>query len=137
MTTRDGASPASAGPWMQAVLSELDGLPTAVRTFTEEWGGRELLARAGGAARVRPPSGAVPALVGSSAASIALTLGGALSGRPIAPLGTRLAVAELVPLIKAIAAPVLVADRPNAALAGEVAMASGAALAVFDEFAPF
>src|SRR6202022_1270361 len=128
MTTSDTNTPLSPGPWMRAVLSELDGPMTAVRTFDGDWSGRELLHRAGGAARfpaaVGLPGCAIPALIGSSATSMALTLGGAFSDHPIAPLGTRLAVAELAPLVKALGAPMLVADRPNAEHAAQTAVAA-------------
>ena len=114
---------------MRAVLSELHGAPTAVRTFDGDWSGQELLRRAAGAVRfldaAGPPGHAVPALLASSAASMALTIGGAFSDRPIAPLGTRLAVAELVPLVKALDAPVLVTDPPNSKLAERIASVAG------------
>jgi acyl-CoA synthetase (AMP-forming)/AMP-acid ligase II len=125
---------------MEAVLRELDGDRVAVRTFRGDWSGRELLDRSAGAARFierfAPLGTAVPALVGSTSASLALTVGGALSGRPIAPLGTRLAQPELVSLVKAIGASVLLADRANAELAGTTAAAAGAGVAVFDDFPP-
>jgi acyl-CoA synthetase (AMP-forming)/AMP-acid ligase II len=63
---------------------------------------------------------------------MALTLGGAFSDRPIAPLGTRLAVAELAPLVKALGAPVLVADPPNAELGARTAAAAGVEVAVVE-----
>src|SRR5580698_1194624 len=79
----------SPGPWMSAVVSELAQVPTAVRTFDEDWSGPELLARAGGAARflerLAPQETFVPALLSNSPSSIALTLGGALINRPLAP----------------------------------------------------
>jgi acyl-CoA synthetase (AMP-forming)/AMP-acid ligase II len=122
---------------MQAVLSALDSPSTAVRTFTEDWSGRELLDRAGTAARFlsdkEPLGHPIPALLGSDAAACALTLGGAVSGHPIAPLGTRLAVAELAPLVKAMGTSILVADRPNETLGAQTAEQAGVSLVVFDE----
>ena len=101
--TESDPIPTSPGPWMTAVLSELDHVRTAVRTFDEDWSGPELLGRAGGAARfltrLVAPETVVPALLANSAASIALTLGGALVNRPLAPMGTRLSVSELAPLL--------------------------------------
>lgn len=114
---------------MTAVLAELATLPVAVRWFDGDWSGVELLRRAGGAAEtlraVVPAGSPVPALLSSSPSSIAMTLGAAFSGRPLAPLGSRLAVAELVPLITALGSPVLVADEANADLATRAAAAAG------------
>jgi len=125
---------------MQSVLSELDEQRTAVRTFTEDWSGRELIDRAAGAARflseATQPGLPVPALVGSTAGSYALALGGALSAHPIAPLGVRLAVPELAEMVKGLEAGVLVADRPTEAIAAEAAELAGVRLVVFDDFAP-
>jgi acyl-CoA synthetase (AMP-forming)/AMP-acid ligase II len=138
MTTSQDQSSTTAGPWMRAVLSELDGMGTAVRTFSEDWSGRELLDRSGSAAaflaRTEPSGRPVPALVASSANSYALALGGALSGHPIAPLGTRLAAPELAALVKGLDTSVLVADRANEVLATQTAEAAGVTLAVFDDF---
>jgi acyl-CoA synthetase (AMP-forming)/AMP-acid ligase II len=66
--------------------------------------------------------------------AMALTLGGAFADRPIAPLGTRLAVPELAQLVKALDAPVLVVDPPNASLAARTAAVAGIEVAVVDEF---
>jgi acyl-CoA synthetase (AMP-forming)/AMP-acid ligase II len=129
-----GTSP---GPWMTAVLSEMEQVPTAVRTFDEDWSGPELLARAGGAARflerLVPPETIVPALLANSPSSIALTLGGALGNRPLAPLGTRLAVSELAPLVVGIGTPVIVADQPNLELASRVAATAGIQVSLVPE----
>jgi acyl-CoA synthetase (AMP-forming)/AMP-acid ligase II len=139
VTTSPERSPEAAGPWMQAALAELDGMRTAVRTFTQEWSGRELLDRAGAAARflarVDESGRPIPALVGSSPGSYALALGGAMSGHPIAPLGVRLAVPELVVLLKGLGASMLIADRPNEAPAAEAAQLAGVTSVVFDDFA--
>jgi len=128
----------SGGPWMRAVLASLEDLPTAVRTFDGDWSGAELLERMAGAAgflRAAGPEGRpVPALVGSSADSIALALGGAFSNRPLAPLGTRLTVAELAPLVSGLGATALVADPANADLARRTAAAAGVQVLVADHF---
>jgi acyl-CoA synthetase (AMP-forming)/AMP-acid ligase II len=122
---------------MRAVLSQLDESMTAVRTFTGDWSGRELLRRSGGAVPFLDAAGprgqAVPALLSSSPMSMALALGGAFSDHPIAPLGARLAVAELVPLLDALGAGVLVADPPNLELARRTAAAAGMDVAVVDD----
>jgi acyl-CoA synthetase (AMP-forming)/AMP-acid ligase II len=128
------------GPWQEATLAALEHLPMAVRTFDDEWSGSELLARAASGARVLAaagsPPGPVPVLVGSTANGVALTLGGALSGRPTAPLGVRLAVAELAPLVQRLGAPALVTDAENAALGADVAEAAGVRHVVFHELPP-
>jgi acyl-CoA synthetase (AMP-forming)/AMP-acid ligase II len=125
---------------MQRALSELERMPTAVRTFTEDWSGPELLARAAGAAtfleRCGAPGNPIPALIGSNSLAYALTLGGAFSDHPIAPLGTRLAVAELAPLVKGLGVPILVAERGHADLAMQTASAAGTSVAVYDDFVP-
>jgi len=72
-------------------------------------------------------------LLAASPEAYALTLGGAFSSRPIAPLGTRLAVAELVPLVAALGAPVLLSDRANAELAHLIATAAGVGMRVVHE----
>ena len=120
--TKSDTTAMSPGPWMSAVIAEMAEVPTAVRTFDEDWSGPELLARAGGAARylerLAPPETIVPALLANSPSSIALTLGGALVNRPLAPLGTRLAVSELATLLAGIGTQVVIADQPNLELAG-------------------
>jgi len=117
------------GPWMQAVLSELEHLPTAIRSFDEEWSGTELLDRAAGASRWLAdrvaPGTIVPALLGTSSLSIALSLGGALCNRPIAPLGTRLAAAELALLAPGFGSDLLLCDAANLVLAEEVTGSTG------------
>lgn len=129
----------SRGPWMASVLEELSKDRTAVRSFAGDWSGPELLRRAAGAAEVlRSVSNAgvaVPALLSSSPTSIALTLGAAFSGRPLAPLGTRLTPSELVPLVRGLGTAVLVADEANERVATDVAAAAGARLVVVDRVA--
>jgi len=128
-----------AGPWQEAALGALEQMPTAVRTFEVEWSGPELLARAASGARVLAEAGGagpVPVLVGSTANGVALTLGGALTGRPTAPLGIRLAVPELAQLVQRLGAPALVTDTENAALGADVAEAAGVRHVAFDELPP-
>src|SRR5438270_3813319 len=120
---------AHSGLWMDAVLSEMEQAATAVRAFEGDWSGPELIERAGGAARhlcrIVEPGTIVPALLGASPLSIALTLGGALSDRPIAPLGTRLSAWELQQLVAGVGTGVLLSDGPNLALARLVAEGVG------------
>ena len=101
------------------------------------WSGAELLARAGGAAAWLAsvgfaPGAAVPALIDESPTAVALVAGGALSGRPIAPLGTRLRPAELAAATSALGATGVVTTPDLAGLAAEVAALAGVALHVLD-----
>lgn len=124
---------------MHAVLSAMDRASVAVRSADVDWSGRQLLAHAAGAGRIlsglAPPGTVLPALLSASPLSMALTLGGAFTDRPLAPLGTRLAVAELAPLVIALDAPVLFSDAPNADLAREVGEASATPIVVVDDVA--
>lgn len=122
---------------MHAVLSEMQHAATAVRTSEGDWSGPELIERAAGAGRylsrlVRPGT-IVPGLFGTSPLSIALTLGGALTDRPIAPLGTRLSARELEPLVVGLGAPFLLSDGANHELAREVGAAAGVAVQLVPE----
>ena len=137
----------SPGPWMRAVLSEMDQVPTAVRTFAGDWSGAELAPRAAGAAALGPARRPWDAGSGPSGDELLVdrgsALGGALADRPLAPLGVRLAVAELVPLVRALGTKVLVTDAPNFELASHTAVAAGvkavlagAPSAVEPDFAP-
>jgi len=66
------------------------------------------------------PGVPVPLLIGSGPAAYALLLAGALTGRPLAPLGDRLTVAELAACLTSLGAGVLVADSEHADLAHQV-----------------
>jgi acyl-CoA synthetase (AMP-forming)/AMP-acid ligase II len=92
------------------------------------WSGRELLARAAGAAdhldavtgRVgeRRP---VPALVASSPSAFAYVVGGAGSGHPLAPIGPRLTAREIGGCVDGLDARVLLTDPEFEPVAREVA----------------
>ena len=71
----------------------------------------------------------VPALVTTSAASIALAGAGALTGRPLAPLGTGLTAVELARVLAGMDASVLVAEPPYLELASRVGRDLGLAVA--------
>jgi len=58
----------------------------------------------------------VPVLLGPSPAAYSLLLAGVLTGRPLAPLGDRLTVAELAACLKPLGADALLADPEHAAL---------------------
>lgn len=95
----------------------------AVVTGARTWSGRELLARAAGAARVLsglPPGVPVPALLHASPEAVALVLAGAATGRPMAPLGPRLTERELAGCVERLPSPVLLAQPEFAGLAGKL-----------------
>jgi acyl-CoA synthetase (AMP-forming)/AMP-acid ligase II len=100
----------------------------AVLAADVTWSGGELLERAAGAAaRLRSlcEPGAVPALVASSPAALAYLIGGADCGRPLAPLGPRLTVRELVPCVERLPSAVILADAGFESAANEVAEVTG------------
>src|SRR6478736_1798836 len=102
----------------------------AVRFGDLTWTGRELLDRAAGAADWLDtlglePGAPVPALVATSADALALVIGGAGSGHPLAPLGVRMTAHEIAAVVKGMPAQVLLAQPEFAALAAQVAELSG------------
>lgn len=101
------------------------------------WDGAELMARCGGAASWLaelgfPPGRPVPALLDWSPTSVALVIGGAIAGYPIAPLGARLTLGELASAVEALSAPAIVATDQLATLAREVAAVAGIPARVID-----
>ena len=143
--TETGSSDAAdlgAPTWTELVLGHLTGSSRpAIVDRGLEWTGDELLARAGGASawldELSVPRGAaVPTLVDESAAAVALVVGGACSGRPIAPLGTRLPPHELVEAVRALGSRVLVADPELRSVAEAIAAASGTSVHVLDPESP-
>jgi acyl-CoA synthetase (AMP-forming)/AMP-acid ligase II len=103
------------------------------------WSGDDLLAYAAGAADwldgVGAPTGQpVPALVSSTPSAFALVVGAATSMRPLAPLGPRLAVRELVACMESVGTGLLVAEPSFADVATEVAAVTGGRVAVLPEF---
>src|SRR5215475_11318000 len=63
----------------------------------------------------------VAVLLGSSPLAYALLLAGALTGRPLAPLGDRLTTSELTACLSPLGAGALAADEEHAALGRELA----------------
>lgn len=99
--------------------------------------GRDLLASAAGAAAMFDEYGfaagdAVPALMDETRESIAMLVGGALSRRPLAPLGTKLPADDLAYAVRNLGARRLFASPERAELGAQVAAASGADLVVVD-----
>jgi acyl-CoA synthetase (AMP-forming)/AMP-acid ligase II len=107
----------------------------ATRFDGGSWTGRELLDRAAGAAQWLdslglPPGTEVPALVATSAEAMALVIGGAGSGRPLAPLGVRMTAREIAAVLEPMRSPVVIAQLEFAALGRDLAKLTGRRLAV-------
>lgn len=128
--------------WLEAIVSahEDNGGP-AFRTSSERVSGAELIGKAVCAGEflteLEPalPDASVPALLTTNADALALLLGGAAAGRPIAPLGPLLATAELVSMVQRMKATVLLTEQRFASTASAVAAATGARVRVVPEFA--
>lgn len=127
-------------PTWSALLAARRGTDAAA-VITDEgaWTGDDLLARGAAAAdwldRLEAPTGRpVAALVTTTAAALALTVGCVGSGRPLAPLGPRLTERELAACLEPLGATVLVAESAFADLGR--ALAADAAMR-FDVIEPF
>lgn len=109
----------------------------AVIADTGSWTGRELIQRAAGAADFLDVAGAplgrsVVALLSSTPSAFALSIGAAATDRALAPLGPKLTVSELVPIVANIDAEVIVTEPAHEALAREVAEQTGRRVAVLE-----
>jgi len=97
----------------------------AVITADGTWSGTELIERSGGAAlhlqSLARHAGAIPALLTSTPTAFSYVIGGAMCGRPIAPLGPRLTERELAPCIAGLAAEVLLTEPEFEELARSLA----------------
>lgn len=107
----------------------------AVIADGETWSGRELIARAAGAADFldaagAPPGRSVVALLSSTPTAFALSIGAAATDRALAPLGPRLTVSELAPIVAALDAEVIVTEPGHESLAGEVGARTSRRVAV-------
>ncbi|MEU6752861.1 class I adenylate-forming enzyme family protein [Spirillospora sp. NPDC046719] len=116
--------------WSAMVAGAYDHGRAAVLYDETVWSGRELMDRAAGAAwwldSLDLPAGApVPALIASSPEALALVVGGAGSGHPIAPLGVRMTAAEVAAVVRPMASPVVVAQEAYASLGHDVAERTG------------
>jgi acyl-CoA synthetase (AMP-forming)/AMP-acid ligase II len=86
--------------------------------------------------RLGGPAGApVAALLSTSPAAIALTLAGAATGRPLAPLGPRLTERELTPCVRGIGSEFLVVEPEYSAIGERVAAAADARFVPLPELA--
>lgn len=127
--------------WTALVRTATDHDRPAARFGALTWSGRQLADRAAGAADWLDslgldPCAPVPALVSVSADALALTIGGAGSAHPLAPLGVRMTAREAAAAVAALCAPVLVAAPEHAALGTDVARLTGCRLAVLPGFLP-
>jgi acyl-CoA synthetase (AMP-forming)/AMP-acid ligase II len=129
--------------WTQAALSALlaagddvvgvrptDGQPVQI-------GGHDLLSMVLSAVDLLDRSGcapgtAVPALVTTGAPAEALLLAGAATGRPLAPLGPRLAPRELAGCVRALGSSVLLAESTSEGVGRQVAEMAGVDLVLVD-----
>jgi len=112
-------------PWVTTALAaHADSDRLAAYDAAVSFTGRDLVRRAAGAAALLADlgvDGVVPALLTTNARSLALLLGGARTGRPLAPLGPRLTARELAGPVAATGAPVLLTEPAFAEHAAEVA----------------
>jgi acyl-CoA synthetase (AMP-forming)/AMP-acid ligase II len=128
----------TAATWNQLVRECWCGVEEpALVTADFEWSGQELLERAGGAAkwvadRGFPVGAAVPALLDETADAVLLVVGAALSGRALAPLGTRLQPAELAVAVNDLSTVGIVTTPDLADRAAAVASLAGLPLHVLE-----
>ena len=116
--------------WSAIVQEQADPDRPVFVTAQETWSWSTLLGRAGGAAAVLddlgiPAGTPVPGLIDHVGLSLALTLGGASTGHPYAPFGTRLTTSELSAMLRRLGSPVLLTDAAHAEHAAQVAAAAG------------
>ena len=102
-----------------------------------EVSGRDLLRLAAGASAWFDelgfaPGDAIPALVDETRDSIAMVVGGAMSRRPVAPLGTKLSVDDLTVAVRGLGTRHMFVAPERLELAEQVAAESGVELVVVD-----
>ena len=116
--------------WLALLRGRVGSDGPAVIADDEVWTGDQLMRRAAGAADWldevgAPPHSPVACLLSTSAAAFALTIAGASTRRPVAPLGPRLTVEELSACTTRLGAPLVVAEPSFADLAAAVAARTG------------
>ncbi len=114
--------------WAEMVAGQARSDRAAVVSATGVWSYCELVDRARSwagwfDALGLAPGTAVPILIGSTPTAYALLLAGALTGRPLAPLGNRLTVTEIAACVRPLGSPLLLVDPEFAALGTSVAEA--------------
>ncbi|WP_133150855.1 AMP-binding protein, partial [Frankia canadensis] len=127
--------------WSSLTARGLDHDGPALLTPSRQWTGREVLALAAGVqawlAELDLPRGTViPALLSDTTICVPVFVAAAGVGRPIAPLGPRLTVAELASAVSRLGSPVIIAEPAHAELAGRVAEAAGVRAAVLSDPLP-
>ena len=78
----------------------------------------------------------VPALLTTRPTSVAMLLGGALSRRPLAPLGPRMTERELLACIERLDGGLLLAEPEFAEKAAQLAAQTGRRVAILDRLTP-
>jgi acyl-CoA synthetase (AMP-forming)/AMP-acid ligase II len=124
--------------WIAQVLGALDRDGVAVTAPGASWPAarlaREVAAHALWLADTRMPAGVpVPALLHATPQALALVVAGAATGRPVAPLGARLTVAELTRIVQPLPGDALLCDPAHAGPAAALAAATGRRVVVVPE----
>jgi acyl-CoA synthetase (AMP-forming)/AMP-acid ligase II len=133
---------AVSGPtWAQMFARHAHADRPAVVSASRVWTFRELTRDASGWAgwldsAGLPPGRPAAVLLGSSPMAYAILLAGALTGRPLAPLGDRLTVSELTACLSPLGAGALVVDEEHVALGRELAARTDLACHVLPNTAP-
>jgi acyl-CoA synthetase (AMP-forming)/AMP-acid ligase II len=129
----------AASTWSELVLAHWSG--SGAPAIVDDEGvltGAEMLALAAGASRLFDELGytageAVPVLMDESRDTIAMVVGGGLSRRPVAPLGTKLAVDDIVHAVHGLGSRHLLVGPERLELGRRVADEAGVALVVIAE----
>lgn len=117
--------------WLQQMVSvHADSDRPAVINDSSVVSGRDLIRKAACATSFLaelaiPANRAIPALLTTNADALALLLGGAAAGTPLAPLGPRLTAKELTPAVLGTGSPVLLAEPAFLETAQAVAEVTG------------
>src|SRR2546423_2049568 len=126
--------------WTAMVRLAYDRGSESVRCGGLLWSGRRLLDRAAGAADWLDtlglaPHAPVPAVVSVSPDALALTVGGAGSAHPLAPLGVRMTAPELAAILAHLGSPLLIAAPEHAELGRHAARLGGCRLVIVPDLA--
>jgi len=128
----------SARSWNELVIGHWsDSDVAAIVDDDGEVSGRDLLGLAAGASALFDeygfaPGDGVPALIDETREAIAMLVGGGLSRRPLAPLGTKMPADDLAYSVRGLGAKHLFTSADKLELAEQVARLSGAELVVID-----
>lgn len=141
-TSVNAVRDSAVAPWTAETLRVLEERAEEPAVFGTEpsgggrWSGGEFRDRAAGAADLLAELGErgqpVPGLLSARSTALALTLGGACVGRPIAPLPPRHTVDELAAMVGRMPGHALLAEPDHAETGEEVAAATGRRLQVVD-----